>query len=88
MGWNFYVDGTIAFLRHDRAAFDAAKAKLAALPRPANLTFEGPDGKPMPVKWPLNMNVFEGLERCWDKPYKVAYACTTPMKWITVLDTK
>jgi len=87
-GWNLYVDGTIAFLGQDRAAFDAAKAKLAALPRPANFTFEGPDGKPVPIKWPLNMNVFEGLERCWDKPYKVAYACATPMMRIKAPDTK
>ena len=88
MGWNFYVDGTIAFLRRDHAAFDAAKTKLAALPRPANFTFEGPDGKPVPVKWPLNMNVLEGLSRCWDKSYKIAYACATPLMRIKAPDPK
>ncbi|MDJ0276067.1 hypothetical protein QLH51_04515 [Sphingomonas sp. 2R-10] len=88
MGWNLYVDGTIAFLKGDRRAFDAAKARLAALPRPANFTMEGPDGKPVPVRWPLNMNVFEGLERCWGQPYKVAYACSTPMRRVTIPDTK
>jgi hypothetical protein len=88
MGWNLYVDGTIAFLRHDRVAFDTAKAKLAALPRPPNFTFEGPDGKPVPVKWPLNMNVFEGFAGCWDKSYKAAYACATPMMRIKAPDTK
>jgi hypothetical protein len=88
MGWNFYVDGTIAFLRRDHAAFDAAKTKLAALPRPANFTFEGPDGKPVSVKWPLNMNVLEGLNRCWDKSYKIAYACATPLMRIKAPDPK
>jgi len=88
MGWNFYVDGTIAFLRRDHAAFDAAKTKLAALPRPPNFTFEGPDGKPVSVKWPLNMNVLEGLNRCWDKSYKIAYACATPLMRIKAPDPK
>ncbi|WP_294257995.1 hypothetical protein [uncultured Sphingomonas sp.] len=75
MGWNLYVDGTIAFLKGNRAAFHVAKAKLAALPRPANFTMEDPDGKPVSVKWPLNMNVFESLERRWGRPYKIAYNC-------------
>ncbi len=88
MGWNLYVDGTIAFLKGDRRAFDAAKGKLAALPRPSNFTMEGPDGKPVPVRWPLNMNVFEGLERCWGQPYKVAYGCATPIRRVTIPDTK
>ncbi|WP_271300294.1 hypothetical protein [Sphingomonas sp. CV7422] len=85
-GWNLYVDGTIAFLRRDRPAFDMAKAKLAALPRPTGVTFNGPDGKPHPVSWPLNMNVFEGLARCWDKPYKAAYACAKPLFRVTKPD--
>ncbi|MBB5716788.1 hypothetical protein [Sphingomonas aerophila] len=88
IGWNSYVDGTIAFLIQDRQAFTAAKGKLAALPRPAHFTMEGPDGKPMPVRWPLNMNVFEGLERCWGQPYKVAYACSTPLHRVTIPDQR
>lgn len=88
MGWNLYVDGTIAFLKEDREAFDAAKAKLAALPRPANFILEGPDGKPVLVRWPLNMNVFDRLKRCWGQPYKVAYACSTKMRHKTISDTK
>ncbi|MDP9086571.1 MAG: hypothetical protein M3N02_07385 [Pseudomonadota bacterium] len=49
---------------------------------------EGPDGKPVPVRWPLNMNVFEGFERCWGRPYKVAYACSIPLRRVTIPDQK
>lgn len=76
MGWNLYVDGTIAFLKRDWRAFTAAKRQLAALSRPKDFTMQGPDGKPMPIKWPLNLNVLEGLERCWAQSYKVAYECS------------
>ncbi|WP_137863702.1 MULTISPECIES: hypothetical protein [unclassified Sphingomonas] len=83
--WNLYVDGSLAFLRRDRAAFDAARAKLSALPQPA--TFDAnpkgpdgkpillPDGRPLTVAWPPNLNVFDRLSRCWGQGYKVAYAC-------------
>jgi hypothetical protein len=74
-GWNHYVDGTIAFLRGDRAALEAARAKLAAVPRPANFDPIGPDGKPMKVIWPLNLNVLDGFLRCWGRSYTEAYAC-------------
>ena len=32
-GWNEYVDVTVAFLRKDRAAYDKARAALAAIPK-------------------------------------------------------
>lgn len=84
-GWNLYVDGSIAFLRNDRPAFDAARAKLAALPQPADFDPhpKGPDGKPilMPdgrpftVPWPPNLNVLDRLARCWGQDYQAAYSC-------------
>ncbi len=74
-GWNHYVDGSIAFLRGDRAALEAARAKLAAVPRPADFDPIGPDGKPMKVIWPLNLNVLDGFLRCWGQSYTEAYAC-------------
>lgn len=81
MGWNLYVDGSIAFLRRDRAAFDRAHAALAALPKPADFDPRGPDGKPIAIAWPMNLNVLDGFARCWDKPYKAAYAtCSVPMR--------
>lgn len=78
MGWNLYVDGTVAFLRNDRAALEGARAKLAALPRPAGWAPVGQDGKPLDTRWPLNLNVLDGLLRCWGQPYKQAYACGAP----------
>lgn len=73
MGWNLYVDGSIAFLRRDRAAFDKSHAALAALPKPDDFDPRGPDGKPITIRWPMNLNVLDGFARCWDKPYKEAY---------------
>jgi hypothetical protein len=83
-GWNPYVDATIAFLRQDKAALDKAKSSLAAVrPRPEDkdmppvidgymeMTFA--DGTKRKVRWPLNIDVVEGLENCFDKPYTEAY---------------
>ena len=81
MGWNLYVDGSIAFLRRDRAAFDRAHAALAALPRPADFDPRGPDGKPIAIRWPMNISVLDAFARCWDKSYKVAYeSCAVPVR--------
>lgn len=78
-GWNFYVDGSIAFLRGDRAALEAARGKLAVLPRPAELEDSvGADGKPRAVRWPMNLRVLDGFLRCWGQAYKAAYRCPAP----------
>ena len=75
-GWNLYVTGTIAFLRRDRQALEAAIAHLSALPEPAGWgRAVGQDGKPISFPWPPNLDVLEGLNRCWDKPYVQAYLC-------------
>jgi len=83
--WRPYVDGSIAFLRRDRAGLEAERARLAALPRPADFEEEArgpdgkpilmPDGKPWRIRWPLNLDVLDRLLRCWDKPYREAYSC-------------
>ena len=71
----------LEFMLANQGQIDAdARARLAALPQPAGFAFNGPDGKPLPIRWPLNMNVFEGFDRCWGQPYKAAYACATPMR--------
>ena len=75
MGWNHYVDGSIAFLRRDRAGLAAARARLAALPRPADFAPVGPDGKPRAVSWPLNLDVLDRLRDGWGQGYKAAYRC-------------
>jgi hypothetical protein len=37
-GWNLYVDATVAFLRKDRAALDAARTHLAEVKPPSGMT--------------------------------------------------
>jgi hypothetical protein len=74
--WNFYVDGTIAFLRRDRPALEAATAGLSAIPKPPTWDKAvGADGKPISVPWPQNLDVLQALSRCWEQPYSVAYVC-------------
>lgn len=85
MGWNLYVDGSIAFIRRDRAAFDRARAALAALPKPAgfDLRTKLADGTPITMAWPMNLNVLDGFARCWGKSYNEAYGkCAVPMRVI------
>ncbi|MBO9498130.1 MAG: hypothetical protein J7496_06660 [Novosphingobium sp.] len=77
-GWNLYVDGSVAFLRRDRAALQAARDELAALPRPEDWPPLGMDGKPADVGWPMNLDFLDGFLRCWDEPYKIAYDCPRP----------
>jgi hypothetical protein len=73
--WNLYVDGSIAFLRRDRVALEVSRSALAASPEPASFMPLGPDGKPIQIPWPPNLNVLEGFQRCWDQPYDRAYSC-------------
>lgn len=74
--WNLYVDGTLAFLRQDRPALEVAIAKLAVIPKPPGWdSAVGQDGKPISVPWPQNLDVLQGLARCWEQTYSVAYVC-------------
>jgi hypothetical protein len=78
-GWNLYVDASIAFLHADRPALLRARAALAALPRPQNFAPRDPDGRPVNIAWPMNLNVVDGLIRCFGQSYASAYACAAPM---------
>ena len=89
IGWNFYVDGTIAFLRHDRAALQAARDKLAALPKPADFHPVGPDGKPFKIDWPPNLNILDGFLTCFNRSYEKAYGtreCAKPLAAVQTPD--
>lgn len=77
-GWNYYVDGTTAFLRGDRKGLRQARGRLAQLPRPKNYFPIGPDGKPISVSWPMNLTVLDGFAACWGQSYKKAYSCPKP----------
>ncbi len=75
-----YREATIAFLKRDRPAFDAARARLLALPEPeeftrakARYTETFPDIPPL--QWPLNRDIVDGFAACFDSPYREAYAC-------------
>ncbi|MGQ0559359.1 MAG: hypothetical protein ACT4OE_07215 [Sphingosinicella sp.] len=71
-GWNAYVDATTAFLRGDREGLVAARARLASLPPPPDFrSWRSADGPP--PRWPLNLDVVDGLVRCFGRPYAEAY---------------
>ena len=82
-GWNLYVDATIAFLRRDRIALEQARLKLAAVQPPVGpdippvingyMEANFADGSKRKIRWPINIDVVEGLENCFDKPYLEAY---------------
>ena len=81
--WNDYLDATIAFLRRDKEALADARAKLAEIqPKPGSglppikdgfIEVHFNDGKTRKVHWPPNLDVVDGLIRCFGKPYKIAY---------------
>ncbi|MBN6110812.1 MULTISPECIES: hypothetical protein [Xanthomonas] len=81
-GWNPYVDATMAFLAHDQKGLAAAKKALDAVPPSPDLpplkdgVIELPmqDGQVIKMRWPPNADVVEGLARCMEKSYAVAYS--------------
>lgn len=78
-GWNLYVDGTIAFLRNDRATLLGARRALAALPPPPTPLTLTINGQSVRVPWPPNLNVLDSFLKCFGQPYSKAYGCAEPM---------
>jgi hypothetical protein len=76
--WAEYALATVAFLHHDLPALKAARARLVAIPEPPEyqqfLKTVPPAGLAA-AKWPLNLNVVDGLITCFGKPYSEAYGC-------------
>lgn len=74
IGFPDYALGTIAFLNDDLAGLTAARERLAAVPRPEPLEPGGQQG------WPPNLDVLDGLIRCFGSSYADAYGsrCRTP----------
>ena len=75
-----YVDASIAFLRQDRPALEAAYARLMALPVPDYFTraaerYHASYPDLPPLSWPLNRDKVEGFIACFDRPYREAYVC-------------
>jgi len=75
-----YVDASVAFLRQDRAALLAARARLVALPVPdyfarAAERYRASYPDLPPLSWPLNLDKVDGFIACFDRPYREAYSC-------------
>jgi hypothetical protein len=88
-GWNLYVDATIAFLKQDRPALQDALKRLAAVPPlPGDRIEDGmlevtmAGGERQKMRWPMNIDVVEGLLNCFGQPYDAAYGrtCRTKVK--------
>lgn len=80
-GFQDYALGTVAFLNGDRAGLVAARERLASLPRPEGFqrsadAFREKYG--FEVKWPMNLDVLDGLIACFGKPYDEAYGDCRP----------
>lgn len=81
--WDLKVQATIAFLRRDRATIEAIRTRLAARPKPPGfdemVAIPHYPGFPLPkITWPPYLDEVDGLLRCFDEPYAVAYGCNAP----------
>jgi hypothetical protein len=72
IGWNLYVDATIAFVKRDKTALAKAYFALANLPVPVNAQLDQ-NGNSIADSWPPNLSVVEDLLACFDQQYLEAY---------------
>ena len=80
-GFQDYALGTVAFLNGDRAGLEAARARLAATPEPDNwaeVTASFREKYNVQIKWPMNLDVLDGLIACFGKSYDEAYGDCRP----------
>lgn len=71
-GWNEYVDATIAFLKHDKPALLAARAKLSR--RPPGPEFIESNGQRISLPpGPMNLAVVDKLIKHYGQTYNDAY---------------
>ncbi len=73
-----YRDAELAFLRNDREALLAARARLVSVPAPENFiaavaTFRERYPSAASPTWPLNLEVVDGFVACFGRPYREAY---------------
>jgi hypothetical protein len=93
VGWNHYVDATVAFLRRDKPALLQARSQLAAVTYPEGeglpplrrgfIEIPSQNGQPVVrMRWPPNIDVVDGLVACFNRPYSEAYrsACRPPAR--------
>ncbi|HNP64388.1 MAG TPA: hypothetical protein PKH39_10685 [Woeseiaceae bacterium] len=80
IGWNYYVEATIAFLKKDAAALQSARAKLAEVLEPDGYNPVDVNGQPMNLIWPPNLNVVDGFIKCFGKTYNESFSeCNGPL---------
>lgn len=83
-GFLDYALGTVAFLRRDKIELRRARDRLARLAKPASwsesfVVDEGGRSVSISTPWPPNLNVLNGLIKCFNLPYAKAYFCE-PLK--------
>lgn len=79
IGWNHYVDATIAFLRKDMEELESARDALAGLPEPKDFSPVDRNGNPVTIAWPPNLDVVDALITCFGRSYEEAYvSCRRP----------
>ena len=89
-GWNAYVEATIAFLLGDQRALIEARVRLLETPPPrgANVRSLGngyvelstATGAVSRRRWPPNLDIVDGLIRCFGKSYGEAYSSSCRAK--------
>ena len=80
IGWNHYVDATIAFLKKDRDALARARSSLLEVSEPEDFNPVDIDGRAVDLIWPPNLNVVDGFVACFSKSYDEAYnECSGPL---------
>jgi hypothetical protein len=76
-GWNLYVDATVAFLQKDSSALERARQALAILQPSGELEVKDGyiqiHGAQSKIRWPMNLDVVNGLRNCFWKSYSEAY---------------
>jgi hypothetical protein len=80
-GFQDYALGTVAFLNGDRAGLQSARDRLAATPEPENwaeTTAAFREKYGVQIKWPMNLDVLDGLIACFGKTYDEAYGDCRP----------
>ena len=70
-----YAIGSVAFLDNDRAALQAARDRLAAVPAPKDWPQLAADFRKKfgaEMKWPMNLNVLDHMLACFGRSYDEA----------------
>lgn len=73
-GWNYYVDGTIAFLTKDYEGLEKAINHLEKVEKPEGFDPRDSEGQPIDMEWPPNLKVLERFKSCFEETYLTAYA--------------